>query len=330
MSEEQKPPEPTEVSPTAILLKQQAGLEALTKQAQEARSQNVDATKAHHSLATDLFGCGYKDFRLPAGAIVDGVVYDQAYIKEMTGFEEDMLANVDMEIVERMENVTVACLTKLVSRKDPSKVITDPELIRELVAGTLPANRGYPLTSADRISLLLYIRRATVGDLYKYEAACPHRGCGHKNRNKALELDKLEITYNPHPERRRVKVKLPRSGVECKVRVLDGAGEKKAALFRPGTQDYGSMAIMVRLESIGGYQLSEMPPEQQLALVKAMPHVDRDFLRLVYQRLEGAVDTDVELTCQKCNREIVFPLDLGQVFSSTLNDKISDSDLEWL
>lgn len=289
---------------------------------------NASDAPTHEDLATDLFGIGGSDYKLPAGAVIDGVVYDHVYVREMTGNEEDILADTNLEVLERMERISTACVTKLVSERDPTKQITDSDVIRQVVSGTLPIERGHSLTSADRIAIMLFIRRSTVGDLYKYEVACQH--CGFVNRNMALELDKIEISHNPHPERRRVKVTLPKSKIGAVVKILDGAGEKKASMIRPDDGDYGSLAILTRLESLGDYAMSSLPIKEQLMLVKRMPRLDREYLRQVYSKIEGAVDTDVELSCRKCGRDFSFPLDLGQVFSSTLEDKVSDSDLEWL
>lgn len=292
-----------------------------------AKASAADAT-THDDLATDLFGIGGSDYKLPAGAVIGDVVYDHVYVREMTGEEEDILSNTNLEVLERMELISAACITKLVSERDPTKQITDSAVIRQVVAGTLPRDSGHSFTSADRIAIMLFIRRSTVGDLYKYEVACQH--CGFVNRNMALELDKIEISYNPHPERRRVKVVLPKSKIGAVVKILDGAGEKKASMIRPDGGDYGSLAILTRLETLGDYTMSSLPIKEQLMLVKRMPRVDREYLRQVYLKIEGAVDTDVEQTCRKCSRDFSFPLDLGQVFSSTLEDKVSDSDLEWL
>ena len=183
---------------------------------------------------------------------------------------------------------------------------------------------GMPLTAADRIAMLLFLRRVSVGDTYKFEKVCPH--CDRLNNNRQLRLDKLDIKKMKFPAKRRVQVTLPRSGKEAVLRVLTASGEEAISKLSGTQKDSRSLAIIARLERLGGNPVTA----NDVLAVKNLPTTDRQYLGRVYNAIEGAVDTDIEVECLGCKREFTFPLDLGQIFFSNQEEKITDQDFVWL
>jgi hypothetical protein len=251
-------------------------------------------------------------------------------LRETTGVEEDMMDDDEIPANERMSAILSNCCLKLGD-------VTDKEEIRQAISDSLP--KGQPITSSDRIAMMIFLRRVSVGDIYKFERRCPR--CGFVNKNKTLDLRTLKITEVP-PERagkRRVEVVLPTSGRKAIVRVLTAKAEAALTSLRPNQKDLRSAAILARLESIeveaaGKRELQRIKdPAAGLQIVKDLSQQDRNFLRKVYNKMEADVDTTAEVTCagRFCNAEFSFPIDLGQsFFSNQAEEPVSDGELNWL
>lgn len=261
-----------------------------------------------------------KTFTLPCGYVdASGVVHKEITLREMLGAEDDILDDNELVVNERISKVLAACTEKL-------GTVTDKKVIEDAISDNLKS--GLPLTAQDRIAALLYLRRATLGDLYHFEKRCPK--CGELSKNKSLDLKTIEITPVKDPTKRRVQVKLPRSGKVAVLKVLAASGEQRVSNLKPNQKDLKSCAILARLESLDGQTVGNS--EKDVELVKALPQGDRGYLIQVYQLMEGNVDTDVQVTCKNplCGIEFEFPLDLGQLFFSSQVEKPTEADLTWM
>ena len=109
----------------------------------------------------EIHGKGAREFTLPVGYVdIAGKVHDTIVLHEMTGVEDDMLGNDDLSIGERVSNVLSSCIDKLGD-------LEDKEMIRRAVSDDLEG-KGYPITEQDRIAAMIFLRRVTIGDLYKF------------------------------------------------------------------------------------------------------------------------------------------------------------------
>lgn len=291
--------------------------------------------------ASYQFPCGYVD--------PEDNVYQFLTMREMTGKEEDYIASDEVSVQERSSMVLSDCIERLMTDMDGGKVIEDRDLIRQIVSGCSDAEgkqpfiQGHPLTSNDRTAGLLFLRRTTLGDVFKPEIRCPIGGCGMLNRNQRIDLDKIEIDRVPRDQasRRRCRIKLSRSSentgkdIRAELGVLTGHDENQVAMMRPTKKNFRSLQILARLKAIivdGEAMPLPRDPDKALVFVQSIPKADRDYIRMVYTKIEGSVDTDIEVVCEHCNREFVFPLDLGQIFFWTRADQrsIKEDDIEWM
>lgn len=290
----------------------------------------------------EIFGKGRGLYDLPCGFVdAEGKTHRTVILREMTGTEEDMMDDDDVPVHDRTTGALAACCEQI-------GTITDEATIKAAIGDDLKA--GKPVTSSDRIAMLIFLRRVSMGDIYHFERRCPR--CGYMNKNKQLDLRKLEIKRVPDDRvgKRRVKVTLPRSKREVIVRVLTGSHEHRITSLRLNQKDLRSAAILARMESISVEveetdaegkptgkkkvtQQSLEDPKKGMQVVKSLPTADRDFLRRVYDSMEAEVDTSVEVSCtgRLCGAEFSFPLDLGQTFFSNLGAKdVSVEALNWL
>lgn len=268
----------------------------------------------------EVRGRGMQDFVLPVGYVdVAGTVHNQVVLREMTGEEDDMMGNDDLPITDRISAVLSACIVKL-------GTVEDKVTIGKAVTDNLDA--GLPLTEQDRIAAMIFLRRVTLGDKYKFERRCPR--CSTLAENRVMDLRELKIEQSPHPQKRRVKVKLPRSGKECVIKVLTAKGSLAVTRLRPTSKDLKSLALAARIESLDGQPMGD--PRIALGVVKELPQADRNHIRQVYNAMEAFVENDIEVDCRNpiCLATWTFVLDVGQGFFLDLEGKVSDQALNWL
>ena len=269
----------------------------------------------------EIHGKGSRDFLLPVGHIdIEGRVHDTIILREMTGIEDDMMGNDDLSIGERVSSVLSACCSKLGD-------ITDKDTITRAISDNLDGN-GLPITEQDRIAAMIFLRRVSLGDVYKFERRCPR--CSTMAENRTLDLRSLKIEKSAHPDKRRVKVKLPRSGREAVITVLTAKDAISIGRLRPTQMDLKSLALVARVASLDGEPMGH--PQVALNKIKELPQKDRNYIRQVYNAMEANVETDVEVMCRNpiCGAAWTFPLDVGQGFFLDLEEKVSDEDLNWL
>jgi len=272
----------------------------------------------------EVFGKGRGEFQLPCGFVDEnGKVFKNVVLRELTGAEEDMMDDDSVPRHTRTTNVLTACCEQL-------GTITDKDKIRTLIADEPKVGKG--VTSTDRIALMVFLRRISLGDIYKFERRCP---CPrqHVCKNRTLDLRTIKMTSVPEDRvgKRRVEVTLPRSGKKAVLRVMTAKSEGALVSLRPTTKDLRSVAITARVESIDGHVLDN--PASALEEVKALPQADREFIREVYDKMEADVDTSVEVQCDHpmCAAEFSFPLELGQSFFSNGEEGgVTEKELRWL
>lgn len=221
--------------------------------------------------------CGYVD--------KDGVVHDKAGLREMTGEEEDILAQRHMGMGQKLTQIIGNCLTKI-------GPVTDKAELRR-IAGEL--------TIGDRIVLLLALRVLSLGPTYSFQITCPE--CKTK-QNHGLRLDKLAIKEMPDKRLRELQVTLP-SGKKVGLKVMTAQDEQKLEKHR-GQKDSLSLGILARLTMIGENT------RPTLKDVKGFSWRDRHLLRDKFMKLEGGVDTDIQVVCDNCDHEFQSVLDVGQ------------------
>lgn len=270
----------------------------------------------------EVHGKGQLLFTLPVGYVDSaGKVHDSIVLREMTGVEDDMLGNDDLPLGERVSSVLSACIVKLGD-------IENKDIIKRAVSDTLEGG-GLPITEQDRIAAMIYLRRVSLGDYYKFERRCPR--CSTNAENRTTDLRELKIKKCAHPERRRVKLKLTRSGKEVVIKVLSAQGSIDIGRLRPTQKDLKTLALKVRIELLDGKPLPQNP-QQAISIIKDLPQADRNMIRQAYNAMEDLVETEIDVECRNpiCMATWSFPLDVGQSFFLDLEAKVTEEDLNWL
>jgi len=229
-------------------------------------------------------------FDLPCGYIDPHTreIITEVQIREITGNEEDMLASQQIPSSQKISSLLAGCVTRI-------GTITDKGLIAGIVQG---------LTVGDRVFLIFSIRRVTLGDELPVRERCPE--CKVTTLF-MVDLAK-DLTPKPmeDPSKRVFDITLP-SGTPARFRVSTGQDEAALAKLvkrQNHKADSLSQSLLMRLELLG----DEKPT---LKMVKSLGMRDRNFLRDQFQKVEGGVDTSLELECPACGNEWEKDLDLS-------------------
>lgn len=246
-----------------------------------------DVLEARSGVISGRLTCGWIDG--------DGAVHQDFIVEEMSGVEEDLLAG-SGPVVPRLNRVILNCLAQLGAlseKSDLAKAVND-------------------LTATDRMLLLVSIRRASLGDMYRTKIKCP--SCSEES-HVALDLSSLETREMSDPKKREFESELS-SGKVVKWHVMTGADEAWLQTQRKRSRSEGdliTLAMLSRVDEVDGEPLDrEKQLRRAIDCVKSMKARERVELRNLFTEVEGFVDTNVEYECPKCLSEFRGDLDAAQ------------------
>jgi hypothetical protein len=234
---------------------------------------------------------GYGTIDLVNGVLFGGKFYVSITFREMTGYEEELLADTSKRPSERFNQMLANCLVQAVC-EDGS--IWVGESLKEKTEFVLN------MTIPDRAIYLIALRKVSVGDKYRFEAACS--SCGETsmfelnlNDLKVIPAvgDKKEREYEVEIEGKRYLFKIPIGKDEIAFSVDTSRRE-------PFTR-----AIAMRVKSVDGKPVS-------FEFLKSLPLRVRNKIRRTYEDREGGIETEVEMVCPKCGAFSKMMLDITQ------------------
>lgn len=224
-------------------------------------------------------------FDLPCGFLdEDGVLHKEVQVREITGHEEDMLGSNSVPNHKKIGLLITGCLQRV-------GTITDQKTLNAVADN---------LTVCDRVFLMFAIRRASLGDAYPFRSECPK--CKYRGIF-TLDLSDLEVKTMKEPMKRIFDCRLP-SGKEARFRPLIGKDEERLSKASSSNEAL-SLAILMRLLVLEGE-----PPT--LKAVKDLGMKDRNFLRGEFDKVEGGIETTLDMGCPTCEHEFEEELDVSQ------------------
>lgn len=210
---------------------------------------------------------------LPTGVVHNGEVLREVIFREMSGYEEDIMANRKMSVSKKLTNVISNCITKFGS-------IEERDLINKFTE---------KLLITDRLHMLLQLRIASVGEILEFLSTCPE--C-EKNDKKMFNLNNISINGAPKADHLFKEIVLPKSGKKIRIKAADSKIEEQ--IEKATNEKHAvSLALFSRVDSI-----NDAAP----AMVDIMSLVtgDRTALRKAIDELEGKIDDEFESTCPHC------------------------------
>lgn len=232
--------------------------------------------------------------KLPAGIIIDGQVYQNAEVRELTGEHEEKLAKARLSNnAAKYVNTLLLCGTVSVGGKEAT-----PALLDTLLQGDLDM-------------LMLGIRRATFGDEFEvYEVECPH--CQELN-DLELNLKDIPIKELDDPETREFLIEL-RKGRQAKIQFPTGAVQNEIFKNNLTIPEMNSLTlaecVVSFIEADGSEKMSN-----GLTDVKKLGVADRTKLQeFIYDNQPGPRYDKVTALCSSCEGEVPVPLNVGILF----------------
>ena len=242
------------------------------------------AMLTHHQVTVPKSSQAVYD--LPCGYVDEaGNLFTDVAVKEITGAEEDLLANPKTQAVKKINEL----LSRCVERLGP---ITDRGRISQAILD---------LTIGDRAFLMFAIRRISLGDDYPFKDKCPE--C-EEEKLFTVDLGELEPKKMPDPKKRSFETAMP-SGKTVRFHPMTGKDEERLTKFDKNKADTLSLSILMRLDILDG----KTPTLQD---VKALGLRDRNFLRDQFEESEGGLDTEIDLECPQCGHAFKRDVDVGQ------------------
>lgn len=246
-------------------------------------------------------------FTLPGGIrLADGRLAKDVEFREMTGEEEDILADMRREhgkkgkfakhFSQRFTEILSRCTVRLgdMSRADGT---SSPSFFEAAWAGAL---------SLDRAFAIIRLRGVSLGEKYVFSAKCDE--CEHEMKRLTLDLAALEVQPIPD-ECQGVEFidEVCPSGLKVRWRMLTGKDEPRIdETMDRRKADFVSALLYLRLVSV-----NDEPVEFEH--VKKMSTRDRRFLVQQFDVKEGGIDTDIENVCEECSASFWTKLNVGNV-----------------
>lgn len=229
------------------------------------------------TLGAYTLPCGYLD--------ADGKLHRDVVLNEISGYEEDMLANKSIDPFKKMNLLLIGCLKSVGPYTDKKKI---SEIVPNLLVG-------------DRMFLIYAIRRVTLGDEYPYSATCPE--CD-KTASYMVNLEEVKVRPMPTPEKRIYDDVLP-NGKTIRYHCMDGVGE--GLIFKHKNSPSALSELLAqRIDLIDGKPAS-------VDLLQTLGMGTRQYIRdVLFDKVDGGVETEVEMECSECGAEFAHDLDIGQ------------------
>lgn len=228
-------------------------------------------------------------YSLPCGWIdADGKVNRDIVVREMTGVEEELLAGRG-DILPRMNKVMANCLQQI----GPHKCEGDVRIVTQM-------------TVVDRMVLLIALRRASLGDDYNVEGACP--ACSAKDKY-TLDLSNMKTTETEDGAPRTLTTQTP-TGNSLTLHVMTGEDEMWLSRAKEKLKGEGlvTLNMICRIDEYAGHKIERDVTKrrefmQSVSLIASLGVRERAFIRKQIQNAEGEIDLKLEVVCKSCGHE---------------------------
>jgi hypothetical protein len=226
------------------------------------------------------------EINLPGGVLVGEQWYRSAWLRPVTGCEEEFLLQEGRLLppAARATQLIARCLRRL----GPVEPV-DAGLVRQLSVG-------------DREALLLHLRRLTLGGRISCLLSCP--SCGKKMD---LELQVDELLFPPYTSGRRLHEIDLNDGVHSYhvvFRVPNGEDQEAAVSSAAQSVDAAAELVLCRcIESVTdqhGDEIDEIPA----LVIEQLPEK--------MAALDPQADMLLDLTCPECQAGFVAPFDANE------------------
>lgn len=222
---------------------------------------------------------------IPGGLASDGRWYRDARLNPLTGRDEEFLLDQGrwLSPAARVTELLARCLDCL----GPLQPV-DADTVRQLSVG-------------DRESLLLHLRRITLGERLSCILQCP--AC---EKKMDLDLSVTELILPPYPH----ETRFHESAIE------DGDASYRVVFRTPNGEDQEAVAAMVGESVASAADLVLRRCVSQIATaggetIEGVPDAVRRALPARMAELDPQADVLLDLTCPECATQFIVPFDIA-------------------
>jgi hypothetical protein len=237
------------------------------------------------------------EFDLPGGVVWehDGTttLLKHIAIRELSGNEEDILANRKLAVEDKVMQILSKCTINLSDTNENSFIIDKPMQIGKAIQD---------MQITDLIYGILLIRIVSLGSTYKFKVKCTDNDCGYES-NYVSEIDDLEVKYPEEPEKLIWEIELPASKKMVKMKAMQAKDQKKAGIMLRQSKDLMTTKLLTRVIEIDGH-----PPN--VKDLKNLSLRDRNAIRNSFIKKEGGIETDIDVTCNSCGNTFAVRLEV--------------------
>ena len=231
---------------------------------------------------------------LPNGIVSDGTRITEVEIRDLNGFDEDLLRSKkflkDGGVVNRLLK---RCITSIGGE-------TNTEAIAKLYS-------SMPL--ADVAFLLVALRQNSLGDKYTFEFECPNKGC-EKPSKQSILLSSLLIDQQPEECFGKTEFTSSIDGVTVVFRnLLTEDGDRLESVKQQYRDEQGTRELLLQIVSVDG----KRPTPKDL---KEWSWGFRNKVRNAMDAVAGGIDLDLSIACPHCDRVFKdkMPVDMRDFF----------------
>lgn len=230
---------------------------------------------------------------LPGGFWLDGVHHREAELRPLSGEDEAFPETVASLPPARR---TTLLLARCLARLGPWE--------------TIPADAVRNLSVGDRESLLLHLRRLTLGDRLQCVLRCPDSRCG---EHMDLDLDVHDLLVSPYPDAAPWhEASIEESGTTWRVHFRLPTGADQEAAVPLVSTDVAAAAGLILRRCIESIEREDGGP------VAEIPSNVADDLATRMAELDPQAELTLQLVCPACGREFSTQLDAASYFFQEL------------
>jgi len=235
--------------------------------------------------------------QLPNG-LIDGVdFFNYAEIDELRGKQQNYLANKDLVVgnIGHVPKILEDCVLSLQTKEGLKWGGKMADAIQKLPVGDLEV-------------LLIKIRENTYGERFYFEAECPH--CNTKNKDLRINLNELELDILPietQMDKQRITFMLPKAGQEVEIKPLYLRDLFDSIKTLKNKQDELVTGVLALSLKRLGDNTKVTPKDVEKLSVKDLMFLKE---KLEGVKIEGTIDTNVEMTCKNCGKNSSSKMDV--------------------
>lgn len=234
----------------------------------------------------------FAELQLPSGYLDEaGVLHTTLSLREMTGDDEDQLANNKISIQIRMNRMLQNCIQSIGPYNKTDARWSDIVLSLPII---------------DRLWILIQLRIVSIGPIFSAKVRCQNEECA-KFSSQNIDLNDFKVEGLAFPDKKTYQGVLPKSGKEFLCRIFNGHDEERLSKsIKKNEADLMSLSIASRLMKLG-----DKNAPLGIADVKALSVVDRQYLRNQFTKHEGSLDRSMECECPLCGFAFEEEIDLN-------------------